>query len=378
MATLGARGVYCGEFTLLVGEPRAASLRATETTCLWALHRATLQFWSAKLPPALQTEAREVAAERRRQNLYKLYPLTPDCIRSTALFRSWGVQDCEALAAKCKPMVFNAGEAMVREGAAGDAMYFLAHGKAHVFYGHGSTAEERAGAVHAPGVVGEIALLYSEARTATVVAGTNVECWALPVGAFHDLKLSHPAWFLQAKATVNEQRAARLRPPPPSSLLESPLLPRGFRTADWGQRLVGVMRPRVCDATSPVTEAQTPVQEVVVCLRGALEDAARQVRFAEGAVVGAEEFVGGRLWPYSLKARSRVDLWVLDVDAFGRFLKCNEALAAAFVRSAPADAAQRFGLAPRGTPREGAGAPSRTAGRRVSSERPRRSSARPP
>ena len=115
MATLSKRGDYCGEFTLLVGEPRAASLRAAETTCLWALHEELLLFWISKLPPAVQLEAREVADSRRRSNLYKLYPLTPKLIHEVPMFQMWSEDSCESLASKCKPAVFKAGEVMVRE-----------------------------------------------------------------------------------------------------------------------------------------------------------------------------------------------------------------------------------------------------------------------
>lgn len=61
----------------LVDEPRMASVKATETTCLWAMHKTTVQFWISKLPAALQTESRELAEDRRRANMYKLFPLTP-------------------------------------------------------------------------------------------------------------------------------------------------------------------------------------------------------------------------------------------------------------------------------------------------------------
>ena len=106
-----------------------ASVRATETTHLWALHKVALQFWVSKLPGALQQEARDVADERRRINLGKLHPLTPSVIKKSAMFRMWTLEQCQALAAKCKPQIFYPGEVMMREGDPGAVMYFLVQGE---------------------------------------------------------------------------------------------------------------------------------------------------------------------------------------------------------------------------------------------------------
>ena len=94
-----------------------------------------------------------------------------------------------------------------------------------------------------------------------------MECWALAMEHFHDLMMSSPGAFLAAKELVNQQRAARIAPLPMRVLLTCPLVPRGFRTAEWGRRLSGLMRPRVCDATCPVTRTNVPITEILFCLQ---------------------------------------------------------------------------------------------------------------
>ena len=162
VATLNKRGDYCGEFTLLVEEPRAASLRAAETTCLWALQKEALRFWISKLPAAAQLEARQVADSRRQANMYKLYPLTPQLVQENAMFRAWARDGCHALIHKCTPKIFTPGEVMIPEGAAGDFMYFLARGDVRVFSQHSMCSEKLLGSVHPPHIVGEVALLFKE------------------------------------------------------------------------------------------------------------------------------------------------------------------------------------------------------------------------
>ena len=343
VATLNKRGIYFGEFTVLVEEPRGASVRATETTCLWALHKQALSFWISKLPPPLQVEAREVADERRRANLYKLFPLTARLLKEIPMFQMWSQDHCETLVAKCKPVIFNPGEVIMRQGAPGDFMYFLARGKVHVFSDYQDPSQKLLGSCVPPCVVGEVALLYKEVRSATVVADKIVETWALSTGDFHDLMMSVPEWFLAAKVIVNMQRAARLPPLPMRVVLDCPLVPPGFRTMEWGRKLTGLMQPRVCDVTYPVTQANLEVTEVIFCMQGTFGD--EKNVFGKGSVVGIEELLEGvEHWPRTLKARTRVELWTLKIDVFKSYMKSNDKLCAAFYKSIGDEAAKNLGL----------------------------------
>eukprot|EP00667_Euglena_gracilis_P002882 EG_transcript_2888 len=343
VATLSKRGIYFGEFTVLVDEPRMASVKATETTCLWAMHKTTVQFWISKLPAALQTESRELAEDRRRANMYKLFPLTPKFLKEIPMFQMWNQEHCEMLISKCTPAIFNPGKVIIEEGAPGDFMYFLSRGEVNVYTNFGKPNQVLLRTYKPPSLFGEIALLYKEHRSATVVAVKIVECWSLPTGPFHDLMMSVPELFLKAKVIVNGQRANWISALPLRTIMDGPLLPPGFRSVEWARRVQGLMQPRVCDRSFPVTEANCELTELMFCLNGKFGDGTRN--FQEGSMLGIEEFIRGQdIWPYTLKAYTRVELWTLKLTAFKSFLKDHEKFGIAWCKSAGDKMMQRMGL----------------------------------
>ena len=148
---------------------------------------------------------------------------------------------------------------------------------------------------------------------------------------FHDLMLSNPTYFLEAKKIVNQQRAERLAPLNPLALCTFPLFPKGFRNTEWGQRIAGLMRPRVYDASSKVTEAHSPITELFYCLHGVLGDGVH--KYSAGSFVGVQEFLANKSsWPHTLRASSRLDMWVLDVDTFKKLLRSSQKFRAAFCK----------------------------------------------
>lgn len=89
-----------------------------------------------------------------------------------------------------EPCAFDAGDALMREGDPGDGLLVLLSGSAHAsLHEHGDVALGRFGTGD---VVGEMALVTREPRTADVIADTPVTALRLPVPAFDRLALRHP------------------------------------------------------------------------------------------------------------------------------------------------------------------------------------------
>lgn len=85
---------------------------------------------------------------------------------------------------------FSAGQALVREGEAGDGLWILLSGSAHAALRHAS--HDTLGRFGPADVVGEMAIVTREPRTADVIADSEVRALWLPVAAFDRLVARHP------------------------------------------------------------------------------------------------------------------------------------------------------------------------------------------
>ena len=64
-----------------------------------------------------------------------------------------------------------------------------------------------------------------------------------------------------------------------------------------------------------------------------------------GSVIGLQQFLTGvDKWPHSLKAKTRVDVWVLEIDAFKNFMISHEKLCAAFCKCIGKEMANHLAL----------------------------------
>jgi small-conductance mechanosensitive channel/CRP-like cAMP-binding protein len=107
------------------------------------------------------------------------------------LFKGLDDQILDALAADLAYAPFARGEAVTHEGAHEDGLYILVRGTASVRIGHDGAAREVARL--GPGqVFGEMSLMTGEARTATVVATSDLVCYRVDKSAFEGLLQRHP------------------------------------------------------------------------------------------------------------------------------------------------------------------------------------------
>ncbi|HEX6265417.1 MAG TPA: mechanosensitive ion channel family protein [Burkholderiales bacterium] len=87
---------------------------------------------------------------------------------------------------------FARGDVITKQGNQAHWLYILAFGEAEVLYEPPSGPHQVIGAVRAGEFFGEMALLSGDARSATVVAKTDVECYRLDRASFQELLATRP------------------------------------------------------------------------------------------------------------------------------------------------------------------------------------------
>ena len=105
---------------------------------------------------------------------------------------------------------FRPGDALVRHGDPADELFVITGGQLSVWVPVGAADSRRLATLEAGQLVGELAFLGRERRTADVYCDTEVEAWVLTTDAFDELARSDPATttvFL-AHAAADRRRAS--------------------------------------------------------------------------------------------------------------------------------------------------------------------------
>jgi small-conductance mechanosensitive channel len=105
-----------------------------------------------------------------------------------------GLSDAEKsdIAEQLQYAPYARGDVITKQGGQAHWLYILAFGEAEVLYEPPSGPPRVIGAVHAGEFFGEMALLSGDARSATVVAKTDVECYRLDRASFQELLATRP------------------------------------------------------------------------------------------------------------------------------------------------------------------------------------------
>jgi CRP-like cAMP-binding protein len=164
VAVLGAGGSF-GEKALLRATPRSATVTTLQRCSLWSLDGADF------VAAATGSEGRSA-----RRVLGDAGGSLTDVLAGVPLF---GAVDRSRLAAMGTEVVLAAGAEIVREGESGDSFYVLLDGETDVTVGG-----RHVRVLHSGDSFGEIALLHSVPRTASVTARTQVRMWTLGRDAF--------------------------------------------------------------------------------------------------------------------------------------------------------------------------------------------------
>ena len=126
-----------------------------------------------------------------------------ELLRSQPLFAPLSLVTIEHLAGSMEPVTFEAGAYLMREGDYGDRYLFLDRGEAEV-----SRFGEIIGRLGPGDGAGEIALIHDMPRTATVLAVTAVEAFALGRDDFLEAVSGHAVSRERANQLVHERLAA--------------------------------------------------------------------------------------------------------------------------------------------------------------------------
>ena len=125
-------------------------------------------------------------AERVKENL-----------AAVPIFSRLNKRDLNKLAGLCVPKTFGEQEMIIEEGAIGLGLFVITSGRVDVFKGKGDD-RVTLGTMEEGDVIGEIALIDDQPRSATAVAQTSTECLLLTRDSFQALIKKEPeiAWCI--------------------------------------------------------------------------------------------------------------------------------------------------------------------------------------
>ncbi|HZL57026.1 MAG TPA: mechanosensitive ion channel family protein, partial [Bryobacteraceae bacterium] len=144
-------------------------ISAVLTRIYFALHR-------AGIPAAEISTLIEVKSEAKA-GLASVNPV--DVLRRTPILRLLADPDLFELASYLRRLSFAAGEHVLTEGEAGDSMYFIVEGRVGISFRSSDGTERQVSVMEVGDFFGEASLLTGEARTASAVALSRVDCYKL-------------------------------------------------------------------------------------------------------------------------------------------------------------------------------------------------------
>ena len=128
------------------------------------------------------------------------------------LFSGLNADAIEVVKAKLTRQVYAKGATVFREGDPGQQLYVIAKGEASVRIRPAGATRDIRLVTFAPGTVfGEVALLDTEVRSATVQADEELVCYVLEQDAFQQLAVSHPEIAVKLLRNLGRELSNRLR-----------------------------------------------------------------------------------------------------------------------------------------------------------------------
>ena len=126
-----------------------------------------------------------------------------ELLRAQPLFAPLSLATIEHLAGSMRPVTFESGSWLMREGEEGDRYLLIDRGEAHV-----TRLGESIGRLAPGDGVGEIALIHDVPRTASIQAATPIEAFSLERDDFLEAVTGHTASRERAHALVHERLVA--------------------------------------------------------------------------------------------------------------------------------------------------------------------------
>jgi len=193
--TLGEIGPndWTGEMAVLTGQPRSATLSAIEDGELARLPRSGFEELSRRYPEVASRLTAAIGPRLRRAQLLRVWEELFG-ITEPAAFR-----ELEEVAEWIR---VPAGETLIRQGEASDAMYVVVTGRLRTVVRVADGRETAVREVGAFSTVGELGLLTELPRSATVLAARDSEVLRLGREPFRRFALRHPEALLKVASIV--------------------------------------------------------------------------------------------------------------------------------------------------------------------------------
>ncbi len=129
-----------------------------------------------------------------------------ELLRGVDLFGTLSQGELEEIAERLQYAPFARGDVIMKQGDSAHWLYIVAFGEAEVFYEATSGKGKLVGELKPGQFFGEMGLFAGDARHATVVAKTDVECYRLDRAAVQGLLLSRPEIAGQVSRIVTSRR----------------------------------------------------------------------------------------------------------------------------------------------------------------------------
>jgi glutaminase len=129
------------------------------------------------------------------------------------LFKGLTPEECRLVESIIRPLVFDKGDVIMREGDPAKLFFVLARGTVSVeIKVHGKGERRKRVASIGPGLTfGEMALLDGGKRSADVIANERVICYGLGVEELHELSADHPNVMITILSNLTREFSERLR-----------------------------------------------------------------------------------------------------------------------------------------------------------------------
>ena len=150
---------------------------------------------------AVQRDEAHAQTVRRRELTRRL-----EMLRGVDMFAELSDEEKAEIAERLQYAPFARGDVITKQGDASHWLYIVAFGDAEVLFEAPGGPPRVVGTLHAGQFFGEMGLLAGEARYATVVAKTDVECYRLDKAAFQGLLLSRPEIAEEVSRVVGSRR----------------------------------------------------------------------------------------------------------------------------------------------------------------------------
>jgi len=130
-----------------------------------------------------------------------------EVLNSLPLFAPLSDAEKADIAERLQYAPFARGDAITKQGNAAHWLYLLAFGEAEVHYAPPGGGPQLVGTVHAGQFFGEMALINGEARSATVTAKTDIECYRLDRASFQALLRARPEVASEVRRVIGSRKS---------------------------------------------------------------------------------------------------------------------------------------------------------------------------